>query len=40
MVEEVVEKNPDLLYSEKLQNALTKFKFNDMMQMEDFGGVG
>lgn len=40
MVEEVVEKNPDLLYSEKLQDSLTKFKFNDMMQMEDFGGVG
>ena len=40
LLEEVVDKNPDLLVSEKLQNALTKFKFNDMMQMEDFGGVG
>ena len=34
LVEEVVAKNPDLLVSGKLQSALTKFKFNDMMGEE------
>ena len=35
LLEEVAGKNPDLLVSEKLQNALTKFKFNDMMGEEN-----